>query len=217
MRGAKPCGGLVVRGLQASQACKYGLAAWLVTSMFLAGCAFTPSAMHAPSDRGGLRLRAQVIDPEVLAEWLDDVQAPERIVVVEVTLHNVGPDSYTVTPSRTSLIGPRNRRIRSVEPAALPRHVETGSQWGGRSTPPFVDTRQESERAVAADAGEKALRPHVLAPGDASEGWLYFPIAGRRAAKEVPHRWQLAVLLDDEDRRSREYLVRIGPPDESLR
>jgi hypothetical protein len=160
---------------------------------------------------------AQVIDPEMLVELLDDLQAPQRIVVVEVTLQNVGTDSYTVTPSRISLVGPRNQRIRAVEPSALPRHVKAGSQRGGLSTPPFVNTRQESERAVVTSAGEKALRPRVLAPGDASEGWLYFPISERRAAEEVPRRWQLAVLLEDQEQHLREYLVRIDPPDEPSR
>jgi hypothetical protein len=206
------CKGSVVRGLQAGQACKHSLAAWLVASMLLAGCTFTPTPTRTPSEQGGLRLMAQVIDPEALMELLDDDQVPQRVVAVEVTLQNVGPDSYTVTPSRTSLIGPRNQRVRPVEPSALPRYVKAGSQRAGLSTPPFVHTRRESERTAVTGAGEKALRPGVLAPGEAQEGWLYFPISGRRAAEEVTRRWQLAVLLEDRQQHLREYLVHIDPP-----
>jgi hypothetical protein len=170
--------------------------------------------MRAPSGQGGLNLMAQVIDPEGLMELLDVVRAPQRIVVVEVTLQNMGPHSYTITPSRTALVGPRKQRIRPVEPSALPRYVKAGSQWGGLSTPPFANTQQESEHAVVTGTSEKALRSRVLAPGDAHEGWLYFPIAGRRAAEEVTRRWRLVVLLEDQQQHLREYLVRIDPPDE---
>jgi hypothetical protein len=169
--------------------------------------------VRSPSDRGGLRLTAQMIDPETLIELLDDAQAPQRLVAIEVILQNAGPDSYTVTPSRTSLVGPRNQRIRPVEPSALPRYVKAGSQWGGLGTPPFVNTRRESERAVVIDAGEKALRPQVLAPGDANEGWLYFPISRGRAAADMTRRWRLAVALEDQEQGLREYLIRIDPPD----
>jgi hypothetical protein len=211
-RGAGIREGLVVRDLQAGQACKHSLAAWMVASMLLAGCSFTPTPARTPSEQGGLRLMAQVIDPEALMELLDDDQVPQRIVAVEVTLRNVGPDSYTVTPSRTSLVGPRNQRVRPVEPSALPGYVKAGSQRVGLGTPPFVHTRRESERSAVTSAGEKALHPGVLAPGEAQEGWLYFPISGRRAAEEVARRWQLAVLLEDRQQRIREYLVRIDPP-----
>jgi hypothetical protein len=157
---------------------------------------------------------AQVIDPEVLAEWLDDDRAAERIVAVVVSLHNRGPDSYTVTPSHTALVGPRRQRIRPLEPSALAQYMRPGSQRGGFSTPPFVSTQQASERAVVTEAGDKALRPRVLAPGDASEGWLYFPISGNRAAGDITRRWHLAVAFEDQQRHWREYLIRIDPPDE---
>jgi hypothetical protein len=203
-----------MHGLQASQACWHSLVAWLAMSMLLAGCTSTPTPMRSASDRGGLRLSAQVVDPERLVELLDDDQAPQRLVAVAISLQNAGPDSYTVTPARTSLVGPRHHRIRPVEPSALPRYVRTGSQWGGFSTPPFAKTRQDSERTTVTDADDKALRPRVLAPGDASEGWLYFPISGRRAAEEVSRRWRLAVWLEDQEQHRREYLLRIDPPDE---
>jgi hypothetical protein len=173
--------------------------------------------MHSPSDRGGLRLTAQAIDSERLTELLEDAQAPQHLIAVEVSLHNVGPDSYTITPSHTALVGPRNQRIRPVELSALSRYVRASSQWRGVGTPPFANTRQESERAVVTSAGEKALRPRVLAPGDASEGWLYFPVSGKQAAEDVTRRWRLAVLLEDQEEHLREYLVRIDPPDESPR
>lgn len=170
--------------------------------------------MPAPTDRDGLRLAAQMIDPEVLRELWNDTQIPQHIVAVGVTLQNMGPDAYTVTPSRTALVGPQNQRIRAVEPSALPQYVKAGSRWGSLSTPPFVSTRQESERAVVTSAGEKALRPRVLAPGDASEGWLYFPVSNRRAAEDVTRRWQLAVWLENQQQHQREYVIRIDPPNE---
>ena len=206
-----------MRHLRADQTWRDSLAAWLMMSMLLAGCTSMPAPVRSPSDRGGLRLTAQMIDPEMLIALLDDAQAPQRIVAVEVTLQNAGPDSHTVTPSRTSLVGPRHQRIRPVEPSALPRYVKAGSQWRGLGTPPFVNTRRESERDIVTDAGEKALRPQVLAPGDASEGWLFFPTSGGRAAADVTRRWQLAVVLEDQEQRLREYLMRIDPPDEPSR
>jgi hypothetical protein len=205
--------GSVVRRLQVDQTWSDSLTAWLMMSMLLAGCTSIPAPIRSPSERGGLRLTAQVIDPEMLVELLDDAQAPQRIVAVEVTLQNAGPDAQMVTPARTSLVGPRNQRIRPVEPSMLPRYVKSGSRWGGLGTPPFANSRQESERAVVPGASEKALRPQVLAPGDASEGWLYFPISGRRAAEDVTRRWQLAVVLEDQEQHLREYLIRIDPTD----
>lgn len=189
----------------------------LVMFALLAGCISSPTPLGSSSDRSGVRLTAQVIAPETLVELLDDAHAPQHIVAVEVMLHNAGPASYTVTPSRTALVGPRNQRIRPVEPSSLPRYVRAGSQWGGRSIPPFVNTRQESERAIVTSASEKALRPRVLAPGDASKGWLYFPISGRRAADEVTRQWRVAVVLEDQEQHMREYFIPIDPPDELSR
>ena len=200
-------------GLQAGRAWRYRLAAGLVMLLLLAGCLSDPAAQRAPSDRGGLRLSAQVIAPETLEELLDDAQASQRIVAVEVMLRNVGPASHAVTPSRAALVGPRNQRVHPVEPSSLPRYVSAGSQRGALSTPPFVNTRRESERGIVASASEKALRPRVLAPGDASDGWLYFPISGRRAADEVTRRWRLAVGLEDQEQRVWEYVIPIDPPD----
>jgi hypothetical protein len=185
--------------------------------LLLAGCISNPMPLHAPSDPGGLRLTAQMIAPETLVELLDDAQAPQRIVAVELMLHNVGPVSYTVTPSRTALVGPQHQRIRPVEPASLPRYVRAGSQSGGLSTPPFVSTRQESDRAMVTSATDKALHPRVLAPGDAGQGWLYFPISGRRAADEVLRQWRLAAMLEDQEQRVREYVMPIDPPEELSR
>ena len=187
--------------------------AGLVMPLLLAGCLSDPTALRAPPDRGGVRLSAQVIAPETLEELLDDAQASQRIVAVEVMLRNVGPASHAVAPSRAALVGPRNQRVHPVEPSSLPRYVSAGSQRGGVSTPPFVNARRESERGIVASASEKALRPRVLAPGDASDGWLYFPIAGRRAADEVTRRWRLAVGLEDQEQRVWEYVIPIDPPD----
>jgi hypothetical protein len=41
-----------------------------------------------------------------------------------------------------------------------------------------------------------------------------FPQIREGAAKEVPHRWQLAVSLEDQEQHCGEYLRRIDPPDE---
>jgi hypothetical protein len=215
--GAAVCEGSLVRGLQAGRAWRYRLAAGLVMLALLAGCLANPTPLHAPSDRGSLRLTAQAIAPETLEALLADAQAPQRIVAVEVMLHNVGPTSYTVAPSRMALVGPRHQRIRPVEPSSLPRYARAGSQWEGLSTPPFVNTRQESDRAIVTSASEKALRPRVLAPGDASDGWLYFPLSGRRAADDVTRQWRLAAVLQDQEQRVWEYVIPIDPPDELSR
>jgi hypothetical protein len=205
-----------VRDLQAGQAWRSVLAASLVTFTLLAGCLSLPTPMRPPSERG-VRLTAQAVAPETLVELLDDAEAPQRIVAVEVMLHNVGPDSYTVTPSRTALAGPRRQRIRAMEPSALPQYLRAVPPRGGLGTPPFVSTRQDSDHIVVSGASEKVLRPQVLAPGDAGQGWLYFPMPGRRAADEVTRQWQLAVALEDQERHVREYLIPIDPPDELSR
>jgi hypothetical protein len=170
--------------------------------------------MRSPSDQSGVRPTAQAIAPEVLAELLDDTDAPQRLLAVEVVLHNVGPVAYAVIPSRMALAGPRNQRIRPLEPSSLPRYVTPGSHGGGMRTPPFVHTREESDRALVVSAGEKALRPRVLAPGDTSAGWLFFPGAAGRAAAEVARQWRLVVVLEDQEQHAREYVIPIDPPDE---
>jgi hypothetical protein len=94
-----------MRGLQARQAWRDRVGLGAVMPVFLAGCLANPTPLRAPSDWDRLRLIAQVIAPETLLEVLDDAQAPEHIVAVQVRLHNVGAASYTATPSRTALVG----------------------------------------------------------------------------------------------------------------
>jgi hypothetical protein len=204
-----------MRRAWARQAWGYSMAGGLSMLMLLAGCSSTPIASGSMSDRRGIRLTAQLIAPALLAELLEDEQAAQQIVAVELNLQNVGTESLTIIPSRAALVGPRNQRIRSVEASALSASIAAVPRRSSIGTPPYVNPQEDSSGSLAMVAGQKALRPQVLAPGDASQGWLYFPLSGRRAAAEVSHRWLLAIVLQDREQRVREYLIGVEPPDES--
>jgi hypothetical protein len=191
------------------------MAGGLAMLVSLAGCTSTPIASRSASEQHGMRLTAQLIAPAMLAELLEDEQAAQRIVAVELGIQNVGTEPLTIVPSRAALVGPRNRRIRSVESSALSAYLAANPRRSSIGTPPYVNPQEDSGGPLATVAGQKALRPQVLAPGDAGQGWLYFPLSGRRAAAEVGHRWLLAVVVQDRERHVREYLIRVEPPDES--
>jgi hypothetical protein len=189
------------------------LVGWLGMLAVLAGCAATPPASRAAADQRGIRLTAEVIAPEALAELLGGDQGPEGLIALQLALHNGGTDALAVVPARAALVGPRHQRIRPVEPSALFAYVRRRPRLDGISTPPYAGLPPASDREIATVLGEKALRPRTLAPGDALQGWLYFPMSGRRAAAEVSERWQLAVVLQGQDQRLQEYIVRVDPPE----
>jgi hypothetical protein len=182
--------------------------------MLLSGCTSTPIVSRSASDQRGIRLTAQLIAPAMLAELLEDEQAPRRIVAVELSIQNVGTESFTIVPSRASLVGPRNQRIQSMASSALSAYIGANPRWSRIGTPPYANPQEDTSDSLATITSQKALRSEVLAPGDAGQGWLYFPISGRRAADEVSRRWLLAVVLQDREQRVREYLIQVEPPDE---
>jgi hypothetical protein len=182
--------------------------------VLLIGCTSTPLGSRSASDQRGIRLTAQLIAPEMLAELLEDEQAPQRIVAVELNVQNVGTESLAIVPWRASLVGPRRQSLQSVESSALSAYIGANARGRSIGTPPYANPQEDFGDPLATMAGQKALRSQVLAPGDASQGWLYFPISGRRAVNEVPGRWLLAVVLRDREQRVREYRIRVAPPDE---
>jgi hypothetical protein len=204
-----------MRGAWTRRAWGYSMAGGLGLLMLLAACTSTPIASGSASDQRGIRLTAQLIAPALLAELLEDEQAAQQIVAVELSLQNVGMESLTIIPSRAALVGPRKQRIRSVESSALSAYIAAAPRRSSIGTPPYVNPQEDSGGSLAMVAGQKALRPQVLAPGDASQGWLYFPISSRRAAAEISHRWLLAVVLQDRTQRVREYLIGVEPSEES--
>ncbi len=182
--------------------------------VLLAGCTSTPIASRSASEQRGIRLTAQLIAPAMLAELLEDEQAPQRIVAVELSVQNVGTESLTIVPSRASLVGPRNQRIQSMASSALSAYLGANPGRNNIGTPPYVNPQEDASAPLATITGQKALRSEVLAPGDTGQGWLYFPTSGRRAAAEVTRRWLLAVVVQDREQRVREYLIQVEPPDE---
>lgn len=188
----------------------------LVVWLLMTGCSSTPVAMQPISDRN-VRLSAELVPPEALAEALQDEQAAQHITAVELHLRNAGPEAFTFAPSQAALVGPRNQLILALDPSELSRYARGAMPWAGLSTPPYAASRQQPSSPLARNASEKAPRSQVLAPGDASQGWLYFPVSVERASEDLTSRWLLAVVVQDREQRVREVRVLVEPPGESSR
>ncbi|MBI3327085.1 MAG: hypothetical protein HYZ81_10350 [Nitrospinae bacterium] len=72
----------------------------------LTGCAAALTASHAATDCSVLRFTGVVMAPEALMELLGAEQALEGIVIVQLSLHNGGPEA------RVALVGPRYQASR---------------------------------------------------------------------------------------------------------
>jgi hypothetical protein len=186
------------------------LGVWLL----LIGCTSTPTALQPTSDHH-VRLSAELVAPETLAEALQDEQAAQHITAVELHLQNAGPTPFTFAPSRAALVGPRHQLILALDPSELSKYARGPLPWGGLSTPPYAAAQQRPSNPIARKASDKAPRAQVLVPGDVSQGWLYFPVAVERASEDLPRRWLLAVVLQDQEQRVREVRVRVEPPGEA--
>lgn len=184
--------------------------------LFIAGCTSLPTAMP-PTSEQQVRLRAEFVAPEALAEALEDEQAAPYITAVELELQNIGAEAFAFAPSRAALVGPRRQRIPALDPAEVANYARGKGRWSGPSTPPYAASQQGSGRPIAWHADEKALRSQTLAPGDASQGWLYFPSAVARASADSSRQWLLVVVLQDQRRQLREFRVRVEPAEEDRR
>jgi hypothetical protein len=170
-----------------------------------------------PTFEADVHLHAELVAHKVLAEELEDEQASQYITAVEFTLQNTSRTFYTFAPSQAALVGPRHQLVLAVDPAELGRFAHGGARWSSLSTAPYTTSKRPSSNPIARNASQKAPHSQVLAPGDASQGWLYFPFAVERASEEIPSQWLLAVALQDEKHQWREFRVRVEPPATALR